>query len=997
MKKTLCLILASMLGASAFGNLMMQIISTHNGPAVVIDGVTYYLPAYAVTEPTTNYPAGFAEFDFTPNTTNVSASAPQIAEWTRQNQPGDTMALTSENLDPTNSLFVFSDDGSEFLAGDILALDDRQCAVTLPDGLTSNAFYLAWPYNSNGFGYPAGINRTEAWWVGPNNVATGEAFSVYGQNLELGGGDCSLYIAEAERWLTSTNANPYRADFVVPTDLAAGTYTVYAHNGQGGKYGWGTALSLTVGPSVESYFSDDPDDWYDVTDPSTWVGYSGGLTGAVGDGVTDDYPSIQACIDRAKLVAGSTIYFPAGTYLSSAQVYPAGDRQRIKGAGMNLSKIQGSSDSLTGTSVVLLRGNAAIEDIEINKGDLDKITVEVNAFYGGNCRFARMRASCLDTNAESIVACTKFVALYDAGKFRFKDCEFIGSVPVGAGLGNQVLFENCTFLGVGDANSLLNMYGSECALVNCSARPYDASDATTSLGWAKGRWNAVGGLNNHSYYGGNSSTNMAPRFAQPFFREHPISVSAIVPVVPGQTNAWNSATQTFTFSSLGAQPAQAIRANPVNVGADRPTFGGTISEWNTNAASFKLTATYDLFTTEVGSTNIDVIIWDYIDVNSGEQFLWEGNYVYYVGSPASVTDADTLYFSDLSVNRSGLTFSVVSGTGMGQTSKITADSTSSGIVNLATPLRVLPDETSICKIGRFPYRIAVYDNELNGLPDTGLTRNTATCGVSLYGAAAHCIVDSNTLRNMSQGVYLWSSANSSSVGNAMEPNLFTLVKGNTLLSCKYGIANQVNCGSYTPAVYPSFYGGVYRENTISNMSVAAFSDFVSTILNKDLCVYDGNIVSSNLVTFSTTTETNLYNQVLIGNSFIQAGGTGLSISRSDSYVLQNNYWSGFSTVYSGSFSGPVIQIPQGTVLLSDASKTIQLLNTGTTGLTWTATENAAWLSVTASGAIAAESSGDMVLSRSGSTTNGAAALVSVVAAGTTNTFTVIYGDELGTP
>ena len=31
MKKTLCLILASMLGASAFGNLMMQIISTHNG------------------------------------------------------------------------------------------------------------------------------------------------------------------------------------------------------------------------------------------------------------------------------------------------------------------------------------------------------------------------------------------------------------------------------------------------------------------------------------------------------------------------------------------------------------------------------------------------------------------------------------------------------------------------------------------------------------------------------------------------------------------------------------------------------------------------------------------------------------------------------------------------------------------------------------------------------------------------------------------------------
>lgn len=70
MKKTLCIILASMLGASAFGNLMMQIISTHNGPAVVINGITYYLPAYAVTEPTTNYPAGFEAFDFVANTTN---------------------------------------------------------------------------------------------------------------------------------------------------------------------------------------------------------------------------------------------------------------------------------------------------------------------------------------------------------------------------------------------------------------------------------------------------------------------------------------------------------------------------------------------------------------------------------------------------------------------------------------------------------------------------------------------------------------------------------------------------------------------------------------------------------------------------------------------------------------------------------------------------------------------------------------------------------------
>jgi hypothetical protein len=39
--------------------------------------------------------------------------------------------------------------------------------------------------------------------------------------------------------------------------------------------------------------------------------------GAVGDGVTDDYAAIQAAIDAAISVGGSTVYFPAGTYYVS--------------------------------------------------------------------------------------------------------------------------------------------------------------------------------------------------------------------------------------------------------------------------------------------------------------------------------------------------------------------------------------------------------------------------------------------------------------------------------------------------------------------------------------------------------------------------------------------------------------------------------------------------------------------------------------------------------
>ena len=37
--------------------------------------------------------------------------------------------------------------------------------------------------------------------------------------------------------------------------------------------------------------------------------------GAVGDGVTDDGPAIQAAVDAAFAAGGGTVYAPAGTYL----------------------------------------------------------------------------------------------------------------------------------------------------------------------------------------------------------------------------------------------------------------------------------------------------------------------------------------------------------------------------------------------------------------------------------------------------------------------------------------------------------------------------------------------------------------------------------------------------------------------------------------------------------------------------------------------------------
>jgi len=104
--------------------------------------------------------------------------------------------------------FVFFGEGTTTNVEPVLE-DGRQCAVTLPSNLPADEMYLMWPNNEFGYGKPVAINKTEAWWVGPDTVATGETFSIYGRNLDLGSATNFLYCEEYGAWLTNTTANPY--------------------------------------------------------------------------------------------------------------------------------------------------------------------------------------------------------------------------------------------------------------------------------------------------------------------------------------------------------------------------------------------------------------------------------------------------------------------------------------------------------------------------------------------------------------------------------------------------------------------------------------------------------------------------------------------------------------------------------------------------------------------------------------------------------------------
>ena len=230
--------------------------------------------------PAPSFPASFKAFNPPVSTQNVSSSAPAFAEWTRNNEPGDTMALTGSNLGPE---FTFYTEGVR-ANGKVQLLKDMQAAVTLPMSLRSNEFMLLWNKNASGYSRPVIINGTCAWWLGPNKVGRGETFSIFGQNLNLSGS--SYAYIEGYGWLTSLKANPYKSDFKVPENLENGQYQVWAHNGLGRGYGWGRPQTLTVYNGM--VWNNNPATWYNVK-----------AYGAKGDGITNDHDAIEDAIEAA--------------------------------------------------------------------------------------------------------------------------------------------------------------------------------------------------------------------------------------------------------------------------------------------------------------------------------------------------------------------------------------------------------------------------------------------------------------------------------------------------------------------------------------------------------------------------------------------------------------------------------------------------------------------------------------------------------------------------
>lgn len=461
------------------------------------------------------FPASFDAFAPPVGTNAPAVGAPALAEWTRTAEAGDTLVLSASRLSSFTNQDVGRDTrvrvfaqspAAPFLAeAAITRLAGGLAAITLPANLPPGSALLLWPENADGIGRPALVNQTESWWIGPDLAAPGDTVSVFGRNLTHGNTDTRSWVylqdhSGTGRWLSTTSANPCKADVALPADLSNGLYRVWSHSGRGAAYGWSGPLALTV-----EHGSPWSTNVLDVT-----------AFGARGDDNADDTAAITAALDAARRSPGATVRFPAGAYLLSASLTNLSPRVRWLGDGMDATFIRPGTNMAFDADGLLQGAATEVEFRDLTFDTAGRLWTQsqnqlLDLRHSSRLEFIGVRL----TQEQDADGQTAVIDIDASDHVRFRGCVFVESGGMVLGAARQVRFEDCAFYGVNDTIALAHLQGgSELAITGCTAADFDSRDASDGHGWAQGRWLAgsgTGGATRHLYFGGNRSTDLTVR------------------------------------------------------------------------------------------------------------------------------------------------------------------------------------------------------------------------------------------------------------------------------------------------------------------------------------------------------------------------------------------------------------------------------------------------------------------------------------------------------
>lgn len=443
------------------------------------------VPAYDSSRPLPDpgLPAGFDVFDPPTAPIRTVPGSPEFAEWSRTAGPDDTILLTGEGLGRFLAFGQTDRDNGTLSVPTVRRRGTFKSAVTLGAALPRDSMYLCWSANARGWSRPVAINRTEAWWLGPDEAASGASTSLFGRNLSLGKVKPAVYVARHGQrgfWARLESSNPYKLVFTLPQGLRPGTYEVWAHNGHGGKLGWDGPLALRV------------------RSDSRWDGpvYNVRKYGAVGDGISDDQAAFEVALEKSRRHPGSTVYVPTGTYAVS-QGFRLASHSRWLGQGLRsvirLHPRFGGADSERSTALFYTTGKTS-------QAEINSLALEAAGALQGPRARATNHTLCYLRSVDGLVleglriraqGC-QGLDLSSGGRHALlKDCSIVSSGNF-LGDASQVRVEGCHFFGTDDANSLLASWGGrQIDIERCTGQDLDGRSAR---GWSAGRFLVINGV-----------------------------------------------------------------------------------------------------------------------------------------------------------------------------------------------------------------------------------------------------------------------------------------------------------------------------------------------------------------------------------------------------------------------------------------------------------------------------------------------------------------------
>lgn len=313
-------------------------------------------PVSAPSAPGDSFPVSFADMGLLPD-----PGAPQICGWHETVKPNESFTLTGSrftsrtgaDLGTDTTVWVWARTSSSagvLRQARVWQVRENSLMATLPDDVPFG-MYLVWVENSVGVSGPVCINKTAAQWLGPlgNIVQAGNKKRVFGRNISYNHGTDTSYVfiqpASGGAMIScpTNSANPYMVEFTVPVGTPDGNYKVYAHNGQGGVYGWSDGLDLVVQP-----------DWVRDT-YETNLSPSGG----------DDTSAIQSAINTLTArAAGGTVRLSAGTFKTYSMITLKA-KVRLLGAGMDSTTIELRQNTAQGGYFMIADSNITVEGVAL--------------------------------------------------------------------------------------------------------------------------------------------------------------------------------------------------------------------------------------------------------------------------------------------------------------------------------------------------------------------------------------------------------------------------------------------------------------------------------------------------------------------------------------------------------------------------------------------------------------------------------------------------------